>query len=78
MTDTIWHTNTERPRKGAEILCIGHNDDGDFVIYGTASHYEDTFCIVGEIEVDYAPSSRAPKPITWAPAPQKRARNPIL
>ncbi|MBR2011850.1 MAG: hypothetical protein IKA08_01100 [Alphaproteobacteria bacterium] len=54
MADTIWHTNTERPRKGAEILCIGHNDDGDFVIYGTASHYEDTFCIVGEIEVDYA------------------------
>lgn len=54
MTDTIWHTNTERPRKGAEILCIGHNDDGDFVIYGTASHYEDTFCIVGEIEGDYA------------------------
>ena len=54
MRDTIWHTNTERPRNGAEILCVGHNDDGDFVIYGTASHYEDTFCIVGKIEVDYA------------------------
>ena len=54
MADTIWHTNTERPRNGAEILCVGHNDDGDFVIYGTTNHYEDTFCIVGEIEVDYA------------------------
>lgn len=54
MTNTIWHSNTERPRKGMEILCVGHNEDGDFVIYGTASHYEDTFCIVDNVEVEYA------------------------
>lgn len=54
MTNTIWHLTTEKPKDGAEILCIGHNEDGDFVIYGTASHYEDTFCIIDNVEVEYA------------------------
>lgn len=54
MTNTIWHSNKERPRKGAEILCIGHNEDGEFIISGTASHSGDTFCIVYGIEADYA------------------------
>lgn len=54
MDNTIWHLTTEKPKDGAEILCIGHNEDGDFVIYGTASHYEDTFCIIDNVEVEYA------------------------
>lgn len=54
MENTIWHLTTEKPKDGAEILCIGHNEDGDFVIYGTASHYEDTFCIIDNAEVEYA------------------------
>lgn len=54
MEDTIWHLTTEKPKDGAEILCIGHNEDGDFIIYGTASHYEDTFCIIDNAEVEYA------------------------
>lgn len=54
MENTIWHLTTEKPKDGAEILCIGHNEDGDFVIYGTASHYEDTFCIIDNVEVEYA------------------------
>lgn len=54
MENTIWHLTTEKPKDGAEILCIGHNEDGDLVIYGTASHYEDTFCIIDNAEVEYA------------------------
>lgn len=54
MNSTIWHTNTEIPKNGAEILCIGHNDKGDFIIYGYVEHYQDTFCIIDNVEVEYA------------------------
>lgn len=54
MENTIWHLTTETPKDGAEILCIGHNEDCEFVISGTASHYEDTFCITYGIEANYA------------------------
>ncbi len=54
MSNTIWHSNTDLPQNDAEILCIGHNDCGDFVIYGTTSHYANTFCIVDNAEMEYA------------------------
>ena len=54
MSNTIWHLNTDRPQKGAEILCVGHNKSGDFVIYGKAQHYQNTFCIVDNVEIEYA------------------------
>lgn len=54
MSSTIWHSNTEVPENGADILCIGHNSTGDFIIYGKAEHYQNSFCIVDNVEVEYA------------------------
>lgn len=53
MISTIWHSNTEISENGANILCIGHNSKGDFIIYGNAKHYQTSFCIVDNVEIEY-------------------------